>query len=162
MNIQYPYIPEGKLIQYVSAENLFLRAARDFACANSLDKAQKTGSVVVKDDEVIGFGANGSRYHETHECERVKRGSRTGEDYELCEGCHPKNHSEPKAIQAARMAGYDATHADLYLWGHWWLCEPCWNAIIQAGIKNVFLLEGSEVLFDRAKPGNIVGRQCEP
>lgn len=50
---------------------------------------------------------------------------------------------------------------DLYLWGHWWFCEPCWNAMIEAGIRDVYLLENSEVLFNKAHPENIIGRQFE-
>ena len=159
--IKYPYIPTGKTIQYVSASNQFLLKAKAFAKEYSLDAVMPTGSVVVKDGEVIGVAANGSIYHETHECERVKRNIPTGQGYELCEGCHPKNHSELGAIRDAQENGYDTANADLYLWGHWWCCEPCWNAMIQAGINNVFLMEGSEVLFNKDSSGNIVGRQFE-
>ena len=118
-------------------------------------------AVLVKDGRMIGRGANGSDYHELHGCERVKQGIPTGQGYELCEGCHPKNHSEPTAIANAEAHGEDTEAADLYLWGHWWFCEPCWNAIIAAGIREVYLLEGSEVFFNKAHPENIIGRQFE-
>ena len=55
--------------------------------------------------------------------------------------------------------GHDTVGADLYLWGHWWACAPCWNAIIESGIENVYLLEGSERLFNKAHHGNVIGRQ---
>lgn len=132
-----------------------MQAAREEALAHSLDEAVKTGAVVVLDDVIVGAGANGSDYHKTHECERVKQGIPTGQGYELCEGCHPKNHAERRAVE---QAGEKARGADLYLWGHWWACEPCWNAVIEAGVRDVYLHEDSRALFDKASPDNILGR----
>ncbi|OGG50579.1 hypothetical protein A2763_04420 [Candidatus Kaiserbacteria bacterium RIFCSPHIGHO2_01_FULL_54_36] len=159
MAIPYPYIPEGRTIQYVPADNPFIQEAREYAREHSIDDTVKTGSVIVQNGRVVGRGANGSEYHNTHECERVRRGIPTGKQYELCEGCHPKNHSEPRAIADAKKNNRDTTGSDLYLWGHWWACEPCWKAIEEAGIKNVYLLEGSERLFNKAHPDNIIGKQ---
>lgn len=157
-DIAYPYLPAGRAFIYVPADNPYMREAREFALKNSLDEAVKTGSVVVKDGIVIGRGANGTRYHEEHGCERVRREIPTGHGYELCEGCHPKNHSERRAVEDAQKAGHDTLGADLYLWGHWWACQPCWDAIIEAGINKVHLLEGSERLFNKASPENVLGR----
>ncbi|TSC84609.1 MAG: hypothetical protein G01um101417_140 [Parcubacteria group bacterium Gr01-1014_17] len=148
MAIQYPYLPEGRTVEYVSADNQFMRAAHEYALAHSLDDFQKTGSVVVKNGRIIGQGANGNRYHQEHGCERVRQRIPTGERYDLCEGCNPKNHSEPKALEDAISHGEDTRGADLYLYGHWWCCKPCWDAMLAAGIKNVYLLEGSEKLFN--------------
>ena len=157
-SITYPYLPEGRVIRYVDSANPFMQEARQFALANSLDDAVKTGSVVVRDNAIIGRGSNGSDYHKTHICERVRQKMPTGQGYELCEGCHPKNHSEPRAIADAIAHGHDVSGADLYLWGHWWACKPCWDAIIKNGIGNVYLLEGSEILFNRENPANILGK----
>jgi len=157
--VSYPYMPEDGIIEYVPKDNQFIREAKEYARTNSLDKTMPNASVIVKDGEVIGRGANGSTYHETHVCERVRLGIPTGQGYELCEGCHPKNHSEPKAIKNAQEQGNDTHGADIYLWGHWWCCEPCWNSMKQAGIKKVFLLEDSEKLFNKDDPNNIVGKQ---
>ena len=159
--IKYPYTPEGRETFYVGADNPFMREAREYAKTHSLDSFMPNASVVVKNGRVIGRAANGSDYHRTHECERVKRKIPTGQGYELCEGCHPRNHSEPRAIADAKKNGEDTAGADLYLWGHWWCCEPCWNAMIEAEIKNLYLLEGSERLFNGDDPQNIVGRQFE-
>jgi dCMP deaminase len=153
--IQYPYIPKGRSISYVPASNKFMQAAEQ-AAEKSLDYNVPTGSVIVKDLRVIGAGANGSVYHDTHPCVRVQLGIPTGQGYELCEGCHPKNHSEPRAISNAVSKGLDTKGADLYLWGHWWCCEPCWNAITAAGITNVYLMTGSEHLFNKSDPKNIL------
>lgn len=159
--IEYPFIPEGREHKYVSENHPFMVAAKEFARENSLDKTMPTGSAIVIEGEVVGLGANGSSYHENKECERVKQGIPTGQGYELCEGCHPKNHSEPRAIKAAQEKGVSLEAADLYLWGHWWCCQWCWEAIEGAGIKNVFLMEGSEVKFNKSNSDNIVGRQFE-
>jgi deoxycytidylate deaminase len=159
--VAYPYLPEGRTILYVPLSNLYMAEAKEFARLNSLDKSIQTGSIIVKDGKIIGRGANGSTYHEKNVCERVKLKIPTGQGYELCEGCHPKNHSEPKAVKNAKDLGYDTKGADLYLWGHWWFCEPCWNVIISAGIKNVYILENSENLFNRESPDNIIGKQFE-
>ena len=158
-DIKYPYLPEGRTIEYVDQLDVYINVARIYAKHRSLDKTMPGAAVIIRDLEMLGFGANGSDHHEKHGCERVRLGCPTGQGYELCEGCHPKNHSEPRAIQNARDQGYDPRGADLYLWGHWWCCKWCWDAMIEAGIARVFLMEGSEVLFNREHPDNIVGRQ---
>jgi deoxycytidylate deaminase len=158
-HITYPYIPKGGVIAYVSADNEYMQLAKAYARDHSLDKTMPNASIIVHDGTVLGIGANGSDYHEKHGCERVRLGIPTGQGYELCEGCSPKNHGEPRAIADATRKGSDTHGADLYLWGHWWCCEPCWEAMQQAGIRTVYLLDDSEVLFNKADPHNIVGRQ---
>lgn len=156
--ITYPHLPHGRSFKYVSADNPFMQAAKREAQEHSLDKTVQTGSVVVKNDTIIGRGANGSTYHQTHECERVRRNIPTGQGYELCEGCHPKNHSEPRAIHDAQKNEHETLGSDLYLWGHWWCCAPCWERMIEAGIENVYLMKDSEKLFNKEHPENIIGR----
>lgn len=149
--VQYPYLPDGRTINYVPADNEWMQAAEKVARDHSLDSSMPTGSAVVIHGRLIGVGANGSQYHQTHGCERVRLGIPTGQGYELCEGCHPKNHSEPRALAAAKSSGHPTTGADLYLWGHWWCCEPCWTAMTNAGIAQVYLLEGSETQFNKPR-----------
>lgn len=160
-NIKYPFLPEGREIKYVSANNSFIVEARAFAREYSLDSSMPNASVLVQGGVIFASAANGSDYHKNHECERVKQGIPTGQGYELCEGCHPKNHSEQSVIRRALESGHFTEGADLYLWGHWWCCEPCWNAMVDAGIRDVYLLEGSEILFNREHRGNIIGQQFE-
>ncbi len=158
---EVPYIPEGREILYVSALNPYMIEAKEYARVHSLDREMPNTSLIVKDGVVIGRGANGSTYHETHECERVKRNIPTGEGYELCEGCHPKNHGEARAIVDAQESEKEICGSDLYMWGHWWCCKDCWKTMIEAGIKDVYLLENSEVLFNKKDPDNIIGHQLE-
>ncbi len=161
MTVKYPFIPEGRTIHYVPLDNEFIQAAKEHARQFSLDKVMPTASVVVKEGKIIGMAANGSDYHEKNICERVKQNIPTGQGYELCEGCHWKNHSETKAVQDAKKKGFDTVGADLYLWGHWWCCSDCWDAMLFAGIHQVFLPEKSEILYNKNHPDNIVGKQFE-
>ncbi|MCX6716706.1 MAG: deaminase [Candidatus Taylorbacteria bacterium] len=156
-----PYFSEEMIFKSVPAQNEFINLAKEYARKYSLDKAMPIGSVLVNKGDIIGIGANGSDYHNNHICERVRQKIPTGQGYELCEGCHPKNHSEQKAIQDAIKKGNKTEGTDLYLWGHWWCCRWCMNAIKKAGIKNVFLLEKSEILFNKNKSGNIINRQFD-
>lgn len=147
--IDYPYIPENRMIKYVGGNNLYMFLAKMYAKKYSQDKIMPSAAVVVNGGLMIGKGCG------------VILGCKSGEGYELCEGCHPKNHSERKAIQNAHDNGHDVNGADLYLWGHWWCCGACWGEMDRVGIDRVFLLKDSEILFNKEHPDNIVGRQFE-
>ena len=157
--VKHPYIPKGRRVFYVASDNEYMQFAKEYAREHSLDEVMPGAAVIVKNGEVIGSGANGSDYHKNNPCRRKELGCKTGEGYEFCEGCHPRNHSEPSAIRDAVDRGDSTLGADLYLWGHWWCCKPCWDAMEEAGIKDVYLLEDSEKLFNKEHPENIVGKQ---
>lgn len=161
-HFKYPYMPTEGRIRYVDENNEYIQVAKEHAQKFSLDRTMPNASVIVEKGEVIGIGANGSSYHEIHGCERVRLGSGTGKDYEKCEGCHPKNHSENKAITSAfsnssKQGNLD--EAELYLWGHWWCCEACWKTMLRNNIKTVYLLTNSSVLFNKDATDNVVGKQ---
>lgn len=158
-DIQYPYIPKDVNIEYVPESNEYMILAKEYARIHSLDKVMPTGAIIIKDSNVIGIGANGSDYHEKNGCERVKQNIPTGQGYDLCEGCSPKNHAEPKSINNSLEQDNNPNGADLYLWGHWWCCEDCWNIMLSSGIKQVYLMKGSEILFNKENEHNVVGRQ---
>lgn len=149
--IKYPYLPRSRQIEYVRPSNAFMMKAKEEASTHSLDDNVKTGAVVVSGNMVIGLGANGSEYHSRHGCRRVELHIPTGQGYELCEGCHPKNHAEVSAINDAIAEDNrdKLKDASIYLWGHWWCCKYCWDSMIEAGIKHVYLMEGSETVFNR-------------
>jgi deoxycytidylate deaminase len=161
--IDYPYLPPGKTIKYVLETNEYMVLAKSFAKEYSLDYLIPGSAVVVKNGNVIGIGANGSDFHKKYGCERVRLGCETGKGYELCPGCSQENHSEIRAIDSAiknsKKGILDVDGADLYLWGHWWFCEYCWNRMIQVGIKDAHLMYESDVLFNKKHPSNILGRQ---
>lgn len=142
--IKYPYLPEGRTIFYVGADNRYMQAAKELWDIGGCAK-QPTAAVVVKNGQIIGRGTNaGIR---TLECARW--GSPTGTNYGPCKDvCHQEGHAEAMAIKDAIKTGFNPQGADLYLYGHWWCCQGCWEAMISAGIKDVYLLEGSENLFN--------------
>ena len=142
-----PYLPNGRKILYVSADNQFMQAAQLAAETMSLDVAHKTGAVVVRNDEILGRGANGSHFHTFPGCVRKFLKAKTGTLYWACPGCSPKHHAEPSSLRDALRNGHNLEGADLYLWGHWWCCQGCWQRMIKAGIKNVYLLEGASDKF---------------
>lgn len=143
---RYPYIPEGKSINYVPETNKYMFLARKIAEESGCVK-QPTGAVIVKDSKVLSIGNNSGK--KVNVCPRSLVGSKTGENYHLCrEICKQNGHSEQVAVQNAKKKGTDTRGADMYLWGHWWCCEPCWNAIISVGINRVFLQLGSEREFN--------------
>ena len=158
-DIEYPYIPSGRAILYVPHENPFMVRAREIAKQYKSNLKHPAAAVVVKNQEIIGEGSIGNNPAHIKGCVRVTLDLPTGEGYELCEGCSEHYHSEPSAIRDAIANGNDTRGADLYLWGHWWCCGPCWEAMMEAGIKDVYLLEGSEKLFNKTSSDNIIGKQ---
>ena len=152
-----PYLPEGRRIEYVNLDNPFMHEAKWVAENLSTEQRHPTGAVVVKDGEIIGKGGNQSGlknktlrklHNEKGVCVRKLIHAKTGTLYWTCPGCaSPKSHAEQVATKDAQKKGYDVTGADLYLYGHWWCCESCWSAMIDAGINNVYLLENADELF---------------
>jgi tRNA(Arg) A34 adenosine deaminase TadA len=170
MNIQYPYLPEGREIKYVPLTNEFMKEAYEYSKAHSSDRNHPTGAVVVKEGVIIGKGANQvplkneflKKLHKEKICIRKIFKVKSGEKYWLCPGCAKyEDHGEQQAVRDAIKNTGSIEGADLYLWGHWWCCNPCWDAMIAAGIRDIYLLEGSEKLFDKNHSENVVGRQFE-
>lgn len=156
--ITYPYIPEGRSILFVPNDNVFMQRAMGSAKLTSTDLNHPTGAVVVKGGVIIGEASNQSGYKQTflinaHKqwfCIRKWFKVKSGTNYWLCPGCATsKNHAETRAcMDAIKKKGKDSVNgSDLYLWGHWWCCKPCWDTMIESGINNVYLQEGSEITF---------------
>lgn len=156
--IKYPYLPSDRTILFVSLDNPFMQLAKKICEERSTDTNHGTGAVVVKDGRVIGEWANQSALHNPKLIKLHKNGwclrkilkIKTGTNYWLCPGCaSAKHHSETGSVRDAIKKGNNPAGADLYLYGHWWCCEPCWNYMIKHGIKNVYLLENSHTIFTR-------------
>ena len=64
MFVEYPFLPEGRKIQYVDEDNQFIIAAKTAAKEKSLDKNMPVGVVLVMDGEIIASEGNGSPFHE--------------------------------------------------------------------------------------------------
>ena len=154
--IAYPYLPTGRTILYVSSSDPFMKEAERVCREKTTDRNHPTGSVVVLDGKVIGSNANQAGFksefmidlHRNGACIRRLLKIKSGQKYWLCPGCaSPENHSESLAVKDALSRNGKIDGADLYLWGHWWCCEVCWNNMIKAGIKDVYLLDRSIELF---------------
>ncbi|MBI3334993.1 MAG: hypothetical protein HY001_00650 [Candidatus Portnoybacteria bacterium] len=147
----YPYLPKNRVICYTYKTDKFIRRAKEMV-QNIKEQypwaRYVTASVVVKDGKIIGKAANRDVHFSF--CPRRVFQSPSGEDYHLCpRHCHPNNHSELLSLNdAARKGGKDASKgASLYMYGHWWCCKPCWDAMAGAGIKDIYLIEGATELF---------------
>ena len=106
------------------------------------------GAVIVKDDEIIATGYNGSprgakNCCDTGTCKRQELGVKAGERYELCRSVHAEQNA---IISASRK---DMQGATLYLVGleietgeltkYNEPCMMCKRFIINAGIKTVIM-----------------------
>lgn len=104
---------------------------------------KKYGSVIVRDDRILGTGYNGSARGAKHctncgSCKRHELGVKSGEHYEMCKSVH----SEMNAIINAQQ---DVTGATLYLSGtdaqgnliDAECCMMCKRVIINSGIDRV-------------------------
>jgi deoxycytidylate deaminase len=108
-----------------------------------------TAAVIVRGSRVVGGGTN-RPVHDSF-CPRTALRCPSGVGYEFCpDFCHPDNHAEGQAIRDAAARAEPTRGADLYLTGHWWLCQPCWEKVDAAGITNVYLVEGATERFARA------------
>lgn len=164
--IEYPYLPEGRTIFYVSADNSFMREAKEVARKESTDKRFSTGAVVVsvRDGVIVSRDANKApltsekliNLHKKY-CVRKMFKIPSGHKYWLCPGCAAgDHHAEYRASKRLIKQGYDKTDQfDLYLWGHWWACSDCWGKMLEIPLRNVYVMEGSEILFNEKDPNNI-------
>ena len=168
--IKYPYLPEGVSIEYVGEENVFMKQAKENA-RRSKDQSFPTGAVIVINNKVISEACNKPpltnerliKWHKNGLCFRRILGIPSGQKYWLCPGCAKSSaHAEYRAVLEIQKKNLkDLNNSTLYLWGHWWCCKPCWGKMLEVGIKKVFLLKDSEILFDINNPKNIMGRQFE-
>jgi deoxycytidylate deaminase len=142
--IVYPYLPFGREILYVPKDNVCMFIAELLSASFGCVK-QPTGAVIVISDELLGGGSNAGKKAE--ECPRW--GSPTGENYGPCKTvCGQESHAEIAALRDALGKNRSVGGADLYLYGHWWCCKDCWDKMIAAGIRRVYLLEKSWEIFN--------------
>lgn len=63
-----------------------------------------------------------------------------GEGYEKCKDiCQQAGHAEMVALRKAKTLGADLQGWSAMILGHYWICEPCGWALLEAGIKRVYL-----------------------
>lgn len=152
----------------VPESNVHMAAAKRVALQQD-SSAHKVGAVLVHDFDstindhvigdgtVLGVGNNYSFDHRYNGCERARRGCKSGEGYDLCSGCQPVWHAEQVVIwyvknRYGKLAGQLLSQSTLYMWGHYHVCDACWKALDEVGIKNVVLVDRAEELFDSKSP----------
>lgn len=159
--INYPYMPEGRDIKFTNEENPFMKRALEVRL-QSKDKLFPVGTVAVKNGVVIGEAVNKPGYeskllidwHKKWMCFRRWFKAKTGTKYWLCPGCAgSNNHAENRLVKKMQKEGKVEliNGADVYMAGHWWCCKPCWDKMIEAGIKDVYVVEGAKEKFDTRK-----------
>jgi dCMP deaminase len=116
----------------------FLELAKVVSTRSTCIRRQ-VGAVIVRDKQILSTGYNGApsgTEHCTKEgCLREKLGIPPGERYELCKSVHGEQNA---IIQAARH-GIAIDGADIYVTDK--PCKLCEKMIINAGIRNVYVLE---------------------
>jgi dCMP deaminase len=130
-------------------EKYFINIAK--LCAEqSTCLRRKVGAVIVKNNSSISTGYNGAPSKVTHceerGCLRQKLNIPSGKNHELCFGAH----AEANAIATAARYGMNIDDAVLYCTTY--PCSQCAKSIINAGIKEIYYLDGypdeiTEILF---------------
>jgi deoxycytidylate deaminase len=117
------------------------------------DPLYPVGVVIVRDGRVLVEAGNGfcRGSGAAHICPRVVLECPSGTGYELCALHDAPGHAEQMAVDTARRGKIDLRGADAYLYGHWWACEPCWNALIGAGIRDLYVADDAHERFDRER-----------
>jgi len=168
----YPYLPEGQTIMYAPKSNEFIREAKRVAFLYSTDRRMPTGAIVVRsnDNHIVAQESNKApiknpkllAFHKKYCIRRIFK-IPSGQKYWMCPGCAGgDHHAEYRASKKLIKNGFNkGDQFDLYLWGHWWACQDCWSKMLEIPIRNLFLLEGSEILFNEKAEGNIVGHQLD-
>lgn len=102
---------------------------------------RKVGAVIVKDNEILGSGYNGSPKglpnccDDPTRCYRTKHNIPSGQKLELCYA----QHAEINAMFNALCSNIDLHDASIFVTT--FPCSNCAKAIIQSGIKNIYYLD---------------------
>jgi deoxycytidylate deaminase len=162
-------VPEGLTIAVVDMNHphmhrAFLHAMQHQQLQEKSGMRAVTSTLVARDGTVI-MGVAGElcdtvhdnskddvTFHaETGRCDRMQSDGNV--DYNKCPGCQHDRHSEQSAILKARRDGIDLTGSEIFLYGQWWVCEPCSAKAVAAGVTKIYLLPNARELFDRTQAG---------
>jgi len=123
------------------------------ACQRSTCMRRHVGAVLVRDNQILATGYNGSPKNISHcsesGCLREKMNVPAGEKHELCRGVH----AEQNAIIQCSINGASTRNAVLYCTNQ--PCSICAKLIINAEIKTVYISEAypdklAESMFEEA------------
>ncbi|MFH1631407.1 MAG: deaminase [bacterium] len=149
--INYPYLPECREFKFVSIDDPMMQQAAQAREKCAGDRMFPVGAILVRDGKILCYAGNGYNRgsDNTHVCPRVVHECPSGEGYDLCSFHDSPGHAEQMVINVAREQGIETEGADLYMFGHWWACKSCWDYMIDAGVRDVYLAEGANELFSR-------------
>jgi deoxycytidylate deaminase len=146
----------------VKEDDRFMQRAKEAAIKYSLTPVFPIGIVAVKNNQVLAEAGNGNGYHEKNfetpghrkgcvrrflNDEREKEGIakfKGGEGFGLCPGCHTDSHAEANLTRNAKEKNIDLEDSDIFMYGHFWCCKPCWEKLLAVGVKNVYIVENAE------------------
>lgn len=170
--IKYPFVPSNIQLGEAPIEHPDMRLAFEHAMKHQRAQAASgmrgVASVLVTRDGQRLFGIAGelTNHIDGHDdelvdditwhakygrCDRMQLDGNV--DYDKCPGCRHDRHSEHSVVRKALRDGIDLTGAEIYLYGQWWVCEPCANAAHDAGVRKIYMLPKAYELFDRTRPG---------
>ncbi|MFH0928486.1 MAG: hypothetical protein V1821_03365 [bacterium] len=149
--VKYPYLPEGREFKFVPLTHPMMQEAIKAQKELAGDPLWPIGTVLTRDNRVLARAGNGFNRGSQgkHICPRIVQECKSGEGYDLCALHAPEGHAERMIREEARRLGIPTEGADLYFFGHWWFCEPCWQEVIAAGIRDTILPEGADRLFSK-------------
>lgn len=144
-------MPEGRALKYVPVDDAFMQKAKQAQETYAGDPLFPVGLALVKNGEVIVQAGNGFNKgpNEVHICPRIVLECPSGTGYDLCTLHDAPGHAEQMAVKVAQEQGIDIVGADAYMYGHWWACEPCWTALIDAGIRDLYVTDDAHERFSR-------------
>ena len=94
-------------------------------------------AVIVDTNGKIAVGQNLIYAEGVTECPRTE-----GEGYEKCKSiCNQAGHAETEAIKQAKLRNLELNGANLYLTGHYRICDDCKSACDNEGINVIIVSE---------------------
>lgn len=128
-------------------DEYFMDIAKTVSTRSNCLRAQVGAIIVGEDKKIKATGYNGTPSKviscaEKGFCFRIANNIPSGTRYETCRSIHAEQNAIIQAGQDRSMG------ADMYVWGHNFICVLCKRFIVQAGIKNVYLKkdENSEII----------------
>ena len=121
----------------IPIEKIYMQVAYQFAKLSYAER-RKVGSVIVKDEQIVSFGYNGTPRGFDNNCEFYE--TITGIEGAAEMKTNPEVlHAESNALAKLAKSTMSSDGADLYVTMS--PCYQCSKLIIQSGIKNVFYSE---------------------
>ena len=121
----------------------FLDIAKTCSTRSNCFRA-KVGAVIVGEDKKIkatGYNGTPSKViscYELGKCYRIEKNIPSGTMYETCRSIHAEQNAIIQAGQDRCLGG------TMYVYGHDFICILCKRFIVQAGIKDVYLLKDDQ------------------